>query len=44
MVVMEQRKDTHMIRLEVARLEPLEVALTAFRQQYPTFDTTRVAG
>src|SRR5262249_2714190 len=38
----EQRKDKHMIRSEISQLEPLEVALTAFQKQYPTFDTTRV--
>jgi len=31
-----------MIRSEISQLDPLEVALTAFQQQYPTFDTTRV--
>jgi molybdenum cofactor sulfurtransferase len=38
----EQREDKHMIRSEVAQPEPLEVALAAFQQQYPTFATTRV--
>jgi len=31
-----------MIHSEISQLEPLEVALTAFHQQYPTFATTRV--
>ena len=31
-----------MIRSEISQLEPLEVALAAFQQQYPTFATTRV--
>ncbi len=31
-----------MIHSEIALLEPLEVALTTFQQQYPTFTTTHV--